>query len=677
MKNLNRIPLSATHHLFHIIFGLLLLIALPTNAFSFQFVDDGGNTIEITKPPTRVVSLVPSITEILHKIGAGDAIKGVTYHDVYPVENADKRIVGGYFSPSLDVIAAEKPDIIFLSDLHEGVKEHFKNGNCRLVELKTKSIEDSRKKILLLGKIFNKEKQAQSVVKSINEQLKTTARKVERIPPEKRQRVIRLMGRNTVMTPGNGSFQNEMIRAAGGIPPQLGRKGAVTPISKEEWIKFNPQVIYGCGGDRKTAKAFFHRPGWKDVDAVRNGRIFYFPCELTCRASTHTGLFVSWLSARIYSDLFATKKFQLSDGKILGTRNIDIGLNYIRDARIIYSTINDFMNKTLVIDFTKPLRVVSTLEGERTGIRTVGNHYSSPPCWAIEHQRGLAPSRALIYDVIEVSADASSFLFTGADMDHLAVIHKQFKDMEVYALVTAGVKSRAFRMGKDEGKYYEPGTINIILLSNMKLAPRAMTRAIISATEAKTAAMMDLDVRSTGAPKLYQATGTGTDNILVVQGTGIPIENAGGYSKMGELIARAVYRGVVEAVSKQNALVAGRNIFQRLSDRRISLYELVSEAQCDCMAKKGQATIDLEEILMDPRYAGFVQASFSLSDDYQRGLIMDLSSYQRWCKTVAEEIAGRKIPEFRDLVSAEDIPVPLKMSFNALLNGISFRTVSH
>ena len=675
MKDLNRVLLTAKHRLFHVAFALLFLIALPTNAFSFQFVDDGGKSIEIIKPPARVVSLVPSITEILHEMGAGDAVKAITYHDVYPVENAGKQIVGGFFSPSLDVIAAEKPDLIFISDLHKGVQEQFKNSDCRLVELGTKSIPDSKEKILLLGKIFNKEKQAQTLVQTIDDQLQTIAQKIKRIPQNKRQRVIRLMGRDTVMTPGDDSFQNEMIRAAGGIPPHLGRKGAVTPISKEEWIKFNPQVIYGCGGDRKTAKSFFDRPGWKDVDAVKNGRIFYFPCELTCRAATHTGHFVSWLSARIYSNLFSKKEFQISDGKILKTRKIDLPLNYVKNARIVYSTINDFVNKTLMIDFSQPMKIVSTLEGERTGIHTVGNHYSPPPCWAIEHQKGLDQSRALVYSVIGVSADTSSFLFTGANMDHLSIVHKQLKDMKVYALVTAGVKSNALRMGKDEGKYYEPGTINMILLSNMKLSPRAMTRAIISATEAKTAALMDLDVRSSVAPRRYQATGTGTDNILVVQGTGIPINLAGGHSRMGELIARAVYQGVQEAVSKQNALVAGRNIFQRLHDRRISLYELVSEAQCDCMAKKGEATIALEEILMNPRYAGFVEDAFALSDAYRRGLISNLAAYERWCNAIAEEIAGTKISQMRELVHTDGIPVPLKMSLNALLNGISFGTV--
>ena len=673
MKNMNRVFFAVKHSLLYFTFVLVLLAVFPPSALSFQFVDDAGETIIILKPPARVVSLVPSITEILHKIGAGDAIKAVTYHDAYPAENAAKEIVGGYFSPSFDVIEAVKPDLIFYSGLQKGVKGKFKNNRCQLVELETRSMVDSREKILLLGKIFDKEKQAQDLVQAINDQLQTIAKKVERIPRENRQRVIRLMGRSAVMTPGDDSFQNEMIRLAGGIPPELGRKGDVTEITREEWIKFNPQIIYGCGGDRKTAEAFFGRPGWKDVDAVKNGRIFYFPCELTCRAATNTGYFVSWLSSRIYGELYSQKAFQALDEKTLRTRKIDLDLSYVKDARVIYGIINDFLNKTLVIDFNQPMRIVSTLEGERTGIQTVGNHYSPPPCWAIEHHIGLARARERVYRVLQVSADTSSFLFTGANMDHLAVVRKQFKNMDVYALVTAGVQSNALRMGKDEGKYYEPGTINIILLSNMKLTPRAMTRAIISATEGKTAALMDLDIRSSVSPRRYQATGTGTDNVLVVEGTGTPVSLAGGHSKMGELIARAVYQGVSEAVSKQNGIVSSRSVFQRLNDRKISLYELVSEAQCDCMAQKGQATVSLEEILMEPRYAGFVQAAFPLSDDYERGLIRDLSGYQLWCQTVAEEIAGKKIPEFRDLVTAENMPVPLKMSLNALLNGISFK----
>ena len=71
-------------------------------------------------------------------------------------------------------------------------------------------------------------------------------------------------------------------------------------VELDEWRRFNPQVIYGCGGDRKTAETFFSLPGWKEVEAVRNGAVHYFDCDLTCRAATNTGYFVSWLAATIY-----------------------------------------------------------------------------------------------------------------------------------------------------------------------------------------------------------------------------------------------------------------------------------------------------------------------------------------------------------------------------------------
>ncbi|MBW1804215.1 MAG: adenosylcobinamide amidohydrolase, partial [Deltaproteobacteria bacterium] len=537
---------------FFIFFFAIVLFAAPLFSYPVKFVDSGGKDITINKMPSRVVSLMPAVTEILFKLGAGDTVKAVTYHDTAPPDAAAKKIVGGFFSPSLRAIETTKPDVIFYSRFHIKVRERFGNRRCRLINLETDTMADSYKNILLLGRIFDREDEALKIVGEIKNELRIIAEKVARIPESKRKRVIRLMGRDPVMTPGDDSFQNEMIRAAGGIPPELGKKGNIVVITKEEWVRFNPEVIYGCGGDRETAKKFFNRPGWRDVDAVKNGRIFYFPCDLTCRASTNTGCFVSWLASRIYTDEFSKNEDQVLQEKIFKSTRLELDFDYIKEARISYSRIHDFLNKTLIIDFKEPMSLVSTLEGERNGIRSVGNHYSPPPCWGIEHKNGLKGVRKRVYQVIDKSEESASFLFTGADMDNLAVKREKFKEMEVCALVTAGVKSNALRMSKDSGRFYELGTINIILLPNMKLTPRAMTRAIISATEAKIAALQDLDIRSSYSPLVHQATGTGTDNIMVVQGTGIRIENAGGHSKMGELIAKAVYRGVKEAVFKQN-----------------------------------------------------------------------------------------------------------------------------
>ena len=352
---------------------------------------------------------------------------------------------------------------------------------------------------------------------------------------------------------------------------------------------------------------------------------------------------------------------------------MDIDLNYIKNAQIAYSNIYDFTNKTLIIDFKNPLAVLSTLEGQRSGITTVGNHYSSPPCWGVSHKMGLEDMKDRVYRVTNKSGTNSSFLFTGADMDNVSVKREKFKDMEIYALVTAGVQSNAVRMSRDEGKYYEPGTINIILLPNMKLTPRAMTRAIISATEGKTAALLDMDVRSAYNPRIYRATGTGTDNMIVVQGTGVQVENAGGHSKLGELIAKAVYAGVREAVYKQNGLVLNRNVFQRLKERKISILGLISEEMCDCVGTRSDFAAAVEEILLDSRYAGFVESSFILSDDYEKGLLEDLTAYEQYCKDISEEIAGKRIDNMIDLVEEEDLPDVLELSLNAILNGVYHR----
>jgi adenosylcobinamide amidohydrolase len=80
-----------------------------------------------------------------------------------------------------------------------------------------------------------------------------------------------------------------------------------------------------------------------------------------------------------------------------------------------------------------------------------------------------------------------------------------------------------------------------------------MARSIITITEAKTISLQDLDMRSSYNPEI-QATGTGTDNIIVVSGFGPKITYVGGHAKAGEIIAKTVTSAVKEAILKQEKL---------------------------------------------------------------------------------------------------------------------------
>ncbi|MGB6067573.1 MAG: adenosylcobinamide amidohydrolase [Desulfomonilaceae bacterium] len=637
--------------------------------FPVTLTDTSGKIVQLKEAPKRVVSMVPGATEAFFALGAGDLIVGLTYHDTYPRETNTKAIVGGFFDPSPELIKKLKPDVILLSSLQARIRERFVDSEIPLIHVDANTMEDGFKMIELVGKISNKDEEAAAKISQIRKQLDLVSRKVATIPAAKRKRVMRLMGSDVIMTPGEGSFQNELIRCAGGIAPSFGKPGAVVPVTKDEWVKFNPQLIYYCGNEWRLSKKFFDKPGWKDVEAVKNSNYAHFPCALTCRASVNMGDFVSWLASVIYADELADDKAKLTPDRSLGSRALTIDLPYVKSAQVVDGTMNDFPTQTLLIDFSEPMSCLNSLAGNLTGVTAVGNHYLSPPLWSTLHGLSMDALKQSVGTITGRDVASASFLYTGARMDNLSVQKMQYRDMIVYALVTAGVKGNAMRASVDEGRFYEPGTINVIILTNMQLTARALTRAIISATEAKSAALEDLDIRSSYSPG-YQATGTGTDEVLVVEGRGKRVENAGGHSKFGELIAKAVYQGVKESISLQNGLLIGRSVFQRINERKIDLYGLVTKCGKISHEEGSRIYADLEMLLLNPVHAGFLESAFAVSTEYDRGLVTDLQSFQETCRHRCEAIAGCKTGPWIKFVPKGFASRPICMALDALLNGL-------
>jgi hypothetical protein len=175
-----------------------------------------------------------------------------------------------------------------------------------------------------------------------------------------------------------------------------------------------------------------------------------------------------------------------------------------------------------------------------------------------------------------------------------------------------------------------------------------------------------MDIRSSATPLRNPATGTGTDNIIVVEGAGMTIDASGGHTKMGELMARAVYEGVQQAVHRQNGLKANRSVFQRLKERKISLHDI-----CRRLAAKEKAgTIrrQMETLLLLPEYAGFLTSLMGVSDAYEAGLIDDLSSVDLWCQTIAKKIASREVELNSN--QFDDLPTVMAKGFGAMLTGV-------
>ncbi|MBE9486626.1 MAG: ABC transporter substrate-binding protein, partial [Chloroflexi bacterium] len=97
------------------VYLLLFCFALPLSAMAISWTDAMGRSVEVPEAPQRIVSLVPSVTEILFALGLDDRVAGVTSFCTYPEQALSKPQVGGYTNPSLEAVMLQQPDLVFIS----------------------------------------------------------------------------------------------------------------------------------------------------------------------------------------------------------------------------------------------------------------------------------------------------------------------------------------------------------------------------------------------------------------------------------------------------------------------------------------------------------------------------------------------------------------------------------
>lgn len=618
--------------------------------------------------PRRVVCLVPYVTEMLVAFGQQDLIVGLSEQDLVLNRGLRTDSVGDYFKPEISKIDLCRPDLVIAAPSHEDVIRHFNPGPCKLLVMEVGKIADAFSQMAEIGRLFDCESQAAAVIARNQDQLALVEARLAGIARKDRKRVVRVMASDSLACPGDDSFQNEMITAAGGIVPHWDKKGSAVPVDPQAWRNFNPQFIYGCHLNQDSVKALLKQATLKDVDAVKNGAVTFFPCHLTCHVSTQVGAFVQWLAAVLYLDTFSDPAEAVLENGVINQASIDLDLPYVEQARVVNHRVADAHYQSVVVEFKKPLDALSTLEGMRTAVRAVGNTHV-PMHASLGHMaRGVAEAQPAIAGNLGYKADEYAGLMTGARIDNLSVQKRTYQDLAVTVLVTAGVRGNALRMSKDAGTYYKPGTINIIVLTNRRLLPSAMTWAVVTVTEAKTAALLDMDIRSTYTPWDHRATGTGTDTVIVVQGRGPEVAYAGGHTKIGELIAKAVYAGVCEAIFKQNGIKADRDLVQRLDERGMGVARILALYPTKTPSQVLAAR--LTDLLRTPYYAAFITSALAISDEYRKGLIQDLTFFDDICLSLASKLANQPHPVLPDITHIKDLPVVMAKAFGAMVAGI-------
>jgi len=101
--------------------ALIAVVGMSAGAAAFTTRDMLGRDVTLAAPPTRIVSLVPSVTEILYALNAEGVLVGVTNLCDFPPEARRKPKVGGMVAPSLETIVSLKPDLVVATT--EGSRE--------------------------------------------------------------------------------------------------------------------------------------------------------------------------------------------------------------------------------------------------------------------------------------------------------------------------------------------------------------------------------------------------------------------------------------------------------------------------------------------------------------------------------------------------------------------------
>ncbi|SMD10025.1 adenosylcobinamide amidohydrolase [Sporomusa malonica] len=223
--------------------------------------------------------------------------------------------------------------------------------------------------------------------------------------------------------------------------------------------------------------------------------------------------------------------------------------------------------KSIVIPFEQPRKVVSTAivnGGYREDLTAVFNNDCNPGAGMACTMRASTYQEHMNIIAAEIGLDPATTagMGTAAAMENVAIYTQSYEKLTVTAIVTGGVEVNGGRVG-DPADYFnpidkrsleKPGTINIILVIDADLPPGILTRALVTCTEAKTAALQELMAGSNYSTGL--ATGSGTDQTIVIANpaSSLYLESAGKHSKLGELIGQTVLPAVKEALLKQTGL---------------------------------------------------------------------------------------------------------------------------
>ena len=243
-------------------------------------------TVSHAETPKRIISLAPSVTEILFAAGLGDRIIGVTNFCDYPEEAKRKPRIGGMSNPSLEAVVLLKPDIVVMTtDGNPRVfEQRLRSINIKTYMFKSRTLSELPDGIRDMGVALNEKERfdvlALEIEKAINrfkvkgQEIFNSKLKIQNL--KRKNKVLFVIWPEPLIVAGIGTAINDAINLLGGVNIAGDAKIQYPKYSIEEIIRQSPDIIIiGKGHEnmRKLSGRLLKR--LSNVPAVKNKKVFY------------------------------------------------------------------------------------------------------------------------------------------------------------------------------------------------------------------------------------------------------------------------------------------------------------------------------------------------------------------------------------------------------------------
>ncbi len=235
--------------------------------------------------PQRIVSLAPSLTEILFAIGAGGRVVGRTDVCNHPAAAANLPVVGGFGRPSLEGLAALRPTHVWYVDLEDqGLPALFARLGWSGGRIPCNRLDDIPAAVAALGARTGCDAAAARLAEELRGGI--AARRADAARGEAQPSVLVVVWWEPLMTVGRDSFIADIVALAGGRLVTAGIARDYFTVSDEWALRQNPEVILCIDGAPPGAALARLRAttGWRALDAVARGLVYdTFDLDVLCR----------------------------------------------------------------------------------------------------------------------------------------------------------------------------------------------------------------------------------------------------------------------------------------------------------------------------------------------------------------------------------------------------------